>query len=155
MLARAVSAAVILGSFQVVAQPQLPPQNDLTIAEQSFLRVTNTSITGTNLTYQLLHPPSGATITANGIIAWSPLENQGPTNVTFTTIVIDDALQFDTNSFIVHGHAYMVIGYDAVKKQYELANPWGYDTDSTHPAIVWETWANIRHDFDYWTSVML
>ena len=101
MLARAVSAAVILGSFQVVAQPQLPPQNDLTIAEQSFLRVTNTSITGTNLTYQLLHPPSGATITANGIIAWSPLENQGPTNVTFTTIVIDDALQFDTNSFIV------------------------------------------------------
>jgi Ca2+-binding RTX toxin-like protein len=60
-----------------------------------------------------------------------------------------------TNSFIVHNHAYMVIGYDAATKRYELYNPWGYDTGSDHPATVWETWANIRHDFDTWTSVML
>jgi hypothetical protein len=59
----------------------------------------------------------------------------------------------DTNSFIVHSHGYMVVGYDAVKKQYELYNPWGLNADATHPDTVWETWPAIRHDFDYWTSV--
>jgi Ca2+-binding RTX toxin-like protein len=56
-----------------------------------------------------------------------------------------------TNSFIVTNHVYMVIGFSAGK--YELYNPWGYDyAGSTHPPVVWESWAMIRHDFDYWTS---
>ncbi|HEV2970220.1 MAG TPA: C2 family cysteine protease [Pirellulales bacterium] len=57
-----------------------------------------------------------------------------------------------TNSFIVTRHFYMVIGYDSATQSYELYNPWGYDTDAAHPAVVEETWAMIRHDFDYWTS---
>ena len=95
-----VSAGLILGCIRLGAQPVLPDQTNRTIAEVSFLRVTNTA-TGTNLTYQLQHPPSGASIDANGIISWRPLEEQGPTNVIITTIVIDDWLQFDTKSFTV------------------------------------------------------
>jgi hypothetical protein len=61
-----------------------------------------------------------------------------------------------TNSFIVTNHVYMVVGYDSATQRYELYNPWGYDdTGNKQPAIVWETWPEIRHDFDYWTSVLL
>ena len=101
MLARALSGVAILGAFGAAAQPVLPLQTDRTIEEFSFLTVTNTSTTGTNLTYTLQHPPSGATISTNGVISWRPLEEQGPTNVTIFTIVIDDALRVATNSFNV------------------------------------------------------
>jgi Ca2+-binding RTX toxin-like protein len=57
-----------------------------------------------------------------------------------------------TNSFILAGQEYMVVGFDAKTGRYELANPFGYDTDAAHPAVVWESWANIRHDFKDWTS---
>jgi hypothetical protein len=97
----AASTVVVFGCLRIGAQPVLPHQDDRTIAELSFLNVTNTATGGTNLTYILQHPPAGASISTNGIIFWRPLEDQGPTNVTITTIVIDDALHFDTNSFTV------------------------------------------------------
>jgi hypothetical protein len=56
------------------------------------------------------------------------------------------------NSFIVRGQEYMVVGFDAKTGRYELYNPWGYDTDTAHPAVVWESWANIRYDFKAWTA---
>jgi len=59
------------------------------------------------------------------------------------------------DSFIVHDHLYMVIGFDSTTGKYELYNPWGYDdTGSKQPAVVWESWDDIRADFSYWTSVV-
>jgi hypothetical protein len=92
----------ICAAFRAAAQPILPPQPDRTIDELTVLTVTNTATSGTNLTYQLQHPPAGAFIDpATGIITWRPTEAQGPTNVTITTIVFDDTLAFATNSFNV------------------------------------------------------
>src|SRR5262245_6990783 len=95
-LARMVFAGLILCCIRAAAQPALPVlpvQTNRTIAELTFLNVTNTVINtdtvGTNLTYTLQHPPSGATISANGIISWFPQEIQGPTSVILTTIAID------------------------------------------------------------------
>jgi hypothetical protein len=92
---------LICAAFRAGAQPVLPPQSDRTINELTLLTVTNTATSGANLTYQLQHPPAGATIDANGIITWRPTEAQGPTNVTITTVVFDDTHAFTNNSFNV------------------------------------------------------
>ena len=97
----AVAMGLICAAFRASAQPVLPVQSDRTIDEQTFLTVTNTATSGTNLTYQLQHPPAGATISSSGIITWVPTESQGPTNVVITTIAIDENLMVATNSFNV------------------------------------------------------
>src|SRR5262249_60604335 len=55
------------------------------------------------LTYQLVSPPSGASINASGVISWTPSEIQGPGTATFTTIVTDNGTPplSATNSFAV------------------------------------------------------
>jgi len=96
-------------SFSVIvteanAAPVLPTQTNRTIAELTPLTVTNTAtdsdLPANVLTYQLLSPPGGATITTNGVITWTPAEAQGPTTNTLTTVVSDGALSA-TNSFVV------------------------------------------------------
>src|SRR6266498_3968836 len=88
--------------------PLLPGQADRTIAELTTLMVTNTATDGdlpaNVLTYQLVSPPSGASISATGVISWTPSEGQGPGTATFTTIVKDNgspAALSATNSFTV------------------------------------------------------
>src|SRR2546425_11472072 len=55
------------------------------------------------LTYQLVSPPAGASIDANGVITWTPGEAQGPSTNTFTTIVTDNGSPplSATNTFTV------------------------------------------------------
>src|SRR5882672_654355 len=75
------SFAVTNNSFSVTvtevnSAPQLPGQSDQTIAAGSTLSVTNTAfdsdIPTYTLSYQLIDPPSGAVIDANGVITWTP-----------------------------------------------------------------------------------
>ena len=88
--------------------PVLPVQANRTVNELATLTVTNTAtdtdIPANTLTYQLLTAPSNASISASGIITWTPTEAQGPSNnVVFTTKVTDNgspALS-DTNTFAV------------------------------------------------------
>src|SRR5213078_4751471 len=42
------------------------------------------------LTYQLVSPPTGASIDSSGVITWTPSEAQGPSTNTFTTVVTDN-----------------------------------------------------------------
>ena len=75
--------------------PALPVQTNRTINELTLLTVTNTAtdtdLPANTLSY-LLIGPSGATIDANGVITWTPAEDQGPgSDVEFTTIVTDAA----------------------------------------------------------------
>ena len=87
--------------------PVLPVQTNRTLVESTALTVTNTAVdTGIPaiaLSYQLLLPPAGATISANGIITWSPDESQGPSTNTITTVATYNGAPplSTTNSFLV------------------------------------------------------
>jgi uncharacterized repeat protein (TIGR01451 family) len=99
-------------SFRVVVNaihngPTLPAQTNLTIAELTTLTLTNTALDTDlpvlALTYSLVNPPAGLTISGNGVITWMPSEAQGPGTNTVTTIVTDNGgppLSM-TNSFVV------------------------------------------------------
>lgn len=85
--------------------PVLAEQNDRTIAELTVLVVTNTASDdpANVLTYALSASPVGAQIDTNGVITWTPGEEQGPSTNVFTTVVTDDAVPplSATNSFTV------------------------------------------------------
>src|SRR5207248_367119 len=99
-------------SFTVVVNevnlaPVLPVQTNRTVHELTLLTVTNTAtdsdLPANVLSYQLVAPPTGATIDANGVISWTPTEAQGPSTNLFTTLVTDTAVPpfSATNSFTV------------------------------------------------------
>ena len=103
-------------SFTVVVRevnvaPVLPVIPDQTVNELTLLTVTNTA-SETNihatLGYTLVNPPAGAAIDANGVITWTPSQNQSPGTNTITTVVTNtDAYDLvnphlsATNSFTV------------------------------------------------------
>jgi len=92
---------------EVNSAPVLPVQTNRTINELTLLVVTNTAtdsdIPVNTLTYQLVNPPAGATISTNGIITWTPSESQGPGTYTITTVVTDNGTPqlSATNEFTV------------------------------------------------------
>src|SRR5437762_6492925 len=60
----------------VNSPPVLADQADRTIAELTTLKVTNTAadedLPANVLTYQLVSPPTGASIDSSGVITWTP-----------------------------------------------------------------------------------
>jgi hypothetical protein len=104
-------------SFTVIVRevnqaPVLPAQASRTIDELTLLTVTNTAteanIHSTTIGYGLVNPPAGASISASGIITWTPSQAQSPSTNVFTTVVTNSN-PFDlvnpqlraTNSFTV------------------------------------------------------
>ncbi len=87
--------------------PILSSQTNRTVNEFATLVVANTAVDAESppqiLTYQLLSPPSGMAIDTNGIITWTPVEGQGPSTNTITTVVTDNGSPplSATNSFTV------------------------------------------------------
>jgi hypothetical protein len=85
--------------------PVLAAQSDRTIAELTTLIVTNNASDdpANPLTYTLVNPPAGAQIDTNGMITWTPSEEQGPSTNVFTTVVSDNGIPplSSTNSFTV------------------------------------------------------
>src|SRR5262249_24379719 len=87
--------------------PVLPNVPNQTIAELALLTVNNTATDpdgpSSGLTYALLAAPGSATISASGIITWTPSEAQGPRTNTFITRVTDSGSPqlSATNSFTV------------------------------------------------------
>ena len=83
------SFTVIVG--EVNQAPVLPMIGPQTVNELTLLTVTNTAsepnIHSTEIGYGLLHSPSGAVISANGIITWTPSQGQSPSTNLFTTVV--------------------------------------------------------------------
>jgi hypothetical protein len=92
---------------EVNSAPALPIQNNVTIAELATLVVTNTAtdsdIPSNILSYLLLNPPSGADISAQGVISWTPAQTQAPSTNIFETVVTDDGVPplSATNTFTV------------------------------------------------------
>src|SRR2546428_6317212 len=91
--------------------PPMPESSDLvvpTTATDSDLPANNLTysllVTSTNPgLYTLLSGPTNATISANGIITWTPTEAQGPSTNIFTTVVTDNGSPplSATNTFTV------------------------------------------------------
>src|SRR5207302_4015155 len=71
------------------------------------LTLTNTAAVSNSppqtLSYSLLRPSAGATISSAGLITWTPTEAQGPGNYAITTRVVDNGSppMSATNSFTV------------------------------------------------------
>ncbi len=89
---------------EVNVAPVLGALPDLTIIELASLTVTNAAndqdVPANGLSYQLINAPVGASISAEGVISWTPSEDQAPsTNVLET--VVNDGLASATNSFTV------------------------------------------------------
>ena len=76
---------------EVNLAPSLPVIASQTISELVLLTVTNTA-TNANIHssvsgYQLVNPPLGVSISAGGIISWTPSQIQSPSTNTITTVV--------------------------------------------------------------------
>ncbi len=87
--------------------PMLPAQTNQTVNVLTTLTVTNTAtdadLPPQTLTYTLLAGPTNASISASGVITWTPTSAQAPSTNTLTTRVTDSgspALSA-TNSFTV------------------------------------------------------
>src|SRR5206468_2043042 len=87
--------------------PVLPAQPDRTISVFATLLVTNTAsdvdLPPQTLTYSLLASPANASISADGIISWTPDAGQAATTNLFETVVTDNGqpARSATNSFYV------------------------------------------------------
>ena len=71
--------------------PALPVIPNTNINELTLLTVTNTATDSdihATLSYTLLSPPAGASISANGIITWTPAQTQSPSTNTITVAAI-------------------------------------------------------------------
>ena len=105
-------------SFTVTVQevnvaPSLPVIPAQAVQVQSLMTVTNTAtnanIHSTISGYRLVNSPAGTSISANGIITWTPSQAQGPSTNTLTTVVTNSN-PYDwinphltaTNSFTVY-----------------------------------------------------
>jgi len=88
-------------SFTVVVRevnvaPVLPVVPLQTVNELTQLLVTNAAtepnVHATTTGYSLVNPPSGMTISASGVISWTPAQAQSPsTNVIVTVVTNSDA----------------------------------------------------------------
>ena len=126
-------------SFTVVVRevnvaPSLPVIPAQTVNALTLLTVTNTAtnanIHSTIVGYGLVNPPAGATIDANGIITWTPSQNQSPSTNTITTVVTNSN-PYDlvspqltaTNSFTVTVSPSLIVTADNQTRSYGAVNP--------------------------------
>jgi hypothetical protein len=100
-------------SVKVVNVPPAPPAIPTqTVNEMTLLTVTNTATNANTYAticgYCLVNPPAGACIDANGVITWTPTQNQSP-GAYFITTVVTNSSPYDlvnpqltaTNTFAV------------------------------------------------------
>ena len=91
----------------MIPAPVLPAISNITVIETTLMTVTNTATNAFNLpmTYTLVASPgiTNAFISTNGIITWTPAEDQGPSTNLFVTTVSDNSVPVNSsqNSFLV------------------------------------------------------
>ena len=105
------SFTVIVGEVNVA--PTLPTIGTQTVNELTLLTVTNTA-TNANvhsviIGYGLINPPTGAAISANGIITWTPSQAESPSTNTITTVVTNYNSYDGTNPYLTATNSFTVI----------------------------------------------
>jgi hypothetical protein len=105
-------------SFTVVVKevntaPILPPQIDTNVNELATLVVTNTAAEpnsdSVSADYGLINPPAGATIDTNGIITWTPSQNQSPGTNVITTVVTNSNPYDTVNPMLTATNSFTVV----------------------------------------------
>ena len=92
---------------EVNGRPVLPEQVNRNLDEENSLSVANAAadsdVPVNALSYVLAAGPTNATLSAAGVISWTPTEAQGPGVFTFTTVVTDNGSPASTatNTFTV------------------------------------------------------
>ena len=139
-------------SFTVVVQevntaPTLAPVGNRTINEGSSLTITNLAtdidLPTNTLSFTLLNAPSGATVTSNGIVTWTPPSGYLPSSNTVTVRVADDGAPSlsATGSFQVIVNHLPVPGSPAVERfipggvKVALTDLLGSDSDNDSLAL--------------------
>jgi hypothetical protein len=93
--------------------PVLPSAGNIVLADLTPLVITNTAsnpnVPANPLTYQLIDPPAGAAIDANGVITWTPTVNQSPSTNIFTTVVTTTVSSSVATSTISATNTFVVI----------------------------------------------
>jgi hypothetical protein len=129
-----VDVAVSFSAQTVILQlgltaPVLPVQTNRVATATIPLVVTNTAISrdapARPLVYALLNPPAGAQIDTNGVIQWTPTEDEAPSTYSVQTIVSDPSQPAvsATNSFLVNVKGLLVATANDQSRVYGLANP--------------------------------
>jgi len=81
---------------EVNSAPVLPNQPPRMLNELETLVITNTAsdadLPVNILSYQLVNPPLGVTISATGVITWTPSDTQGPSTNQLVTVVSDNGV---------------------------------------------------------------
>ncbi len=78
----------------------VPYTNGMPVCDLRSLKVISSNALPPVLTYQLVSPPTGATINSNGVISWTPTPGQGPASYLITTVVSNNGVPplTDTNN---------------------------------------------------------
>lgn len=114
---------------EVNGAPILPAQPNRSITALTTLVVTNTAtdsdIPANALTYSLLAAPTNATISADGVINWTPTLAQDKSTNLFRTWVIDNGSPplSATNTFVVYVNGDPVVGLDSTSLVIEGCSP--------------------------------
>jgi hypothetical protein len=114
---------------EVNSAPVLPAQPNRTIASSTTLVVTNTGtdsdIPANTLSYAFLAAPANASISASGVITWSPISTQEKSTNLFRTVVTDNGSPplSATNSFTVVVNSDPVIIFDSSTLVLEACSP--------------------------------
>jgi hypothetical protein len=97
---------------EVNVAPVLPVLGDVSTPELKLLTIvataTDDDAPANALTYDLIEKPEGATVDANGVIAWTPSEAQGPATHAFRIRVTDNSPQAVNEQHLVAVRAFMV-----------------------------------------------
>ncbi|MFH7028273.1 MAG: C2 family cysteine protease [Heteroscytonema crispum UTEX LB 1556] len=57
-------------------------------------------------------------------------------------------------SYLISGHAYTLLSYNASQQKLTLFNPWGIDNGSSKPGVLELAWSDIQANFSYWDSTI-
>jgi len=111
MLTATNSFTVIVKEVNVA--PVLPLQNNTNVNELATLLVTNTAVepntNSASMGYGLINPPAGATIDTNGVITWTPSQNQSPGTNVITSVVTNSNPYDSVNPVLTATNSFTVI----------------------------------------------
>lgn len=115
-------------------EPVLPVQPAQTVVVGRSLALTNAAedfdTPAQTLAYELLNPPAGATITADGVINWTPTANQvSATPYTLTTRVTDSGSPALTATNTVQVTVQAAAPLGTYQRAYDFADPAAFFAD--------------------------
>jgi hypothetical protein len=149
--------AVIVKEVNVA--PVLPVIGTQSVNELALLTVTNTATESnihSTLGYGLVNPPAGMSIDANGVITWTPQQNQSPSTNLVTTVATSSNPYDPVNPHLSATNTFTVI-----VKEVNVAPELDIGVIGAQPHLTWgavsgwryQVWATEALEKESWVSV--